>query len=508
MMNLLIRADANPQIGTGHVMRCLALAQAWQAEGNRAFFLSHCESEALRQRIEGTGFGFVSVEREHPNPTDLDTTLKLAKDLQAIWVVLDGYHFDPTYQQAVRAAGYRLLVIDDIAHWSEYHTDILLNQNINAAQLAYRCDLDTTLLLGIRYVLLRQEFLTWRGWKRRIPQVARKMLVTFGGGDPDNVALKIIQVLQQVDVTDLEARIVVGPANLHLEILRRAVQDSTRNVQLLTDVTNMPELMAWADLAISAGGSTCWELAFMGVPTVVLVLAANQRGVAEGLERAGMVINLGWFDRVSSHETAYAVDNLLGAHRQRQRVSHAGRELVDGNGGIRVVKTMSTLNNINSLDRLKTRLATMQDAVSLWELANNTTVRMNSFNPDPIPFDYHLEWCQSKLSSHNTRIWVLELDGNVVAQIRYDHIDSDIADIDFTVAPPFRGRGLGTKVLILTCLPACEELGVKRLRGVAFDSNLPSARAFLKAGFKQIVNAEQVHGRSCSIFEWSCKGKA
>jgi RimJ/RimL family protein N-acetyltransferase len=245
----------------------------------------------------------------------------------------------------------------------------------------------------------------------------------------------------------------------------------------------------------------------MGVPTMVLVLAENQRRVAEGLEQAGVSVNLGWFDKVSSREIANVIGDLLVATEWRQRVSYASQKLVDGNGSSRVVHTMSTLNNTDPLDRLNFRLATIKDAISLWELANSSAVRTNSFNSDPIPFDRHLEWFQNKLSSHNTRIWVLEYDGNVVAQVRYDHTDADTAEIDFSVASTLRGKGLGARALVLTRLPACEELRVKRLRGVVFASNLPSSRAFIKAGFKQIANAEHVHGRSCSVFEWVCKGE-
>jgi len=340
-MNLIIRADANVKIGIGHLMRCLALAQAWHAERGRAILLSHCESEALRQRVEKAGISFIPLDKPHPDSSDLQRTLAMLEKLQADWLALDGYHFDTTYQQAIRATGYRLLVIDDIAHCPEYHADILLNQNINAGKLTYMCDPDTRLLLGTRYVLLRPEFLEWRNWRREISGVAPKVLVALGGNDPDNVTIKVIQALQQVNVPGLEAKIVVGPVNPNLDTLLWAVQNSNSNLQLLTTVTNMPELLAWADVAVSAGGSTCWELAFMGVPCIVLVLAENQTKVAEGLDQAGIVINLGWFDRISESEIAGAVTSLLSANECRHRMSQEGQNLVDGLGSVRVLACMT-----------------------------------------------------------------------------------------------------------------------------------------------------------------------
>jgi len=321
-------------------MRCFALAQAWQAGGGRAVFLSHCEGEAPRRRIEATGVVFLPLDEIHPAPADLRRTLALLEELHADWLVLDGYHFEPSYQQAVRAAGCRLLVFDDYAHQPEYHTDILLNQNIDASRLRYVCDPDTRLLLGTRYVLLRREFLTWGEWRRDAPEVARKVLVTLGGGDPDNVTLKVIRALRHVDVTGLEANIVVGPANPHLEELREAVKQMGGPLRLMTDVTDMPALMAWADVGLAAGGSTCWELAYMGVPSIVIVLAENQAGIAKGLDRAGIVINLGWHDQALEHRIAEALVGLLRAPERRRRMSRAAQQLVDGGGADRVIEAL------------------------------------------------------------------------------------------------------------------------------------------------------------------------
>ena len=512
-MNLYIRADADYKSGTGHIMRCIALGQAWQDRGGNVTFLSHCESEALRERISKEGFQFIAVNAPHPHPDDLSITLEYLKrplpftlHPSHTWLVLDGYHFDSEYQQAIRAAGVRLLVIDDMNHLPHYHADILLNQNIHAPDLKYRCDADTTLLLGTRYVLLRREFLKYRDFKRQIPDKAKDILVTLGGADPDNVTLKVIEALKLLGDVESSVKIIIGPANPHRTILSEALSSTNFSSQLLTNPPNIPDLMAWADLAVSAGGSTCWELAFMGVPTIVLVLAENQHCFAEGLEQAGMAINLGWFNQVSDGQISDRLMRLINDSEKCTLMSRSGQQLVDGNGCSRVMQVMFDRSNEDYGGRLRIRLATMLDAVALWQLANDPNMRMNAFNPDPILFDHHVEWLKGKLTSHDTRIWLLELDGSIVAQVRYDRVDLDTAEIDFTVVPALRGKGLGTKTLTLTCHAACVELGVKHLVGLAFDSNLSSARAFMKAGFKLINKGEQVRGHSCSIFECHCEG--
>ena len=272
--NLIIRADATYRIGTGHVMRCIALGQAWQDSGGKVVFISHCESDALWKRIAAVGIEFISLDKPHPDHFDskftIDTLRTQNSELKP-WVVVDGYHFDPAYQKAVRSAGFHLLVIDDMAHWPEYHADIILNQNLGAEKLKYNCGPDTTLLLGPRYALLRQEFMAWHDWQREIPEVAHKVLVTMGGGDPDNVTQKVIEALSQVEIEGLEAVVVVGGSNPYFQELESAVHGVKVPVRLVRNAANMPELMAWADVAVTAGGSTCWELAFMGLPALILI---------------------------------------------------------------------------------------------------------------------------------------------------------------------------------------------------------------------------------------------
>jgi len=501
---LRIRADANARIGTGHLMRCLALAQGWKARGGQATFITACESDGLQQRLSDQGFHVITLKQSHPEPADWEITLQTLRTHPGAWVVLDGYHFDPGYQRQIKEAGHRLLVIDDTAHLDHYYADVVLNQNINAEQLHYSCEPYTRLLLGTRYVLLRSEFLTWQRWKRKIPDVARNILVTLGGSDPDNVTFKVIQALQQVEVDGLEAVVVVGGSSPHYEELQSAIRDSRFAICLKRNAPNMPELMAWADAAVSAGGSTSWELAFMGLPNVILVLAENQREIAEGLDASGIALNLGWYAEISELAFAQTLKTLISNPTRRRAMSEEGRQLVDGSGTDLVVSVMAEeANTVLPMDRLQVRCARFQDAELLWQWANDPTVRANSFRPEPILLDGHIRWYREKLASPDTRIWILELDQVPVAQIRYDRVHADTAEIAFSVVPDYRGRELGIRALVLTSGMACRELGVKRLKGVVFSSNEVSVRTFAKAGFER-VGQERVSGRLCHIFVREC----
>lgn len=335
-MKIFIRVDASTEIGTGHLMRCLALAQAWQDAAVQAIFVMATEAPALGARLKSECMDIVHLSMQMGSAEDARETASLAHKMEVNWVVVDGYHFGGEYQRIIKDAGLRLLFIDDYGHAEHYYADIVLNQNIYAYEGLY-ADREpyTQLLLGTRYVLLRREFWQWRGWQRSLPPVARKFLVTLGGGDPDNVTLKVIQALQLVEMEELEAVVVVGGSNPHYEQLRAAIQDSRLPIRLQRNVTNMPELVAWADVAVAGGGSTCWELAFMGLPSLALILADNQQSNAKKLDKLS-ARNLGWHENVSASEIAEA-SQLLASSQTRAEMTRCGQGLVDGLGVNRVL---------------------------------------------------------------------------------------------------------------------------------------------------------------------------
>jgi len=342
---LLIRADASSKMGTGHLMRCLALAQAWKDAGGKVAFITACRNEGLLERLREEGFEVHLLSSSCPDPGDWEVTKNVLARHPDAWVVLDGYHFDEVYQKRIKDAGNRLLVIDDMAHLKHYYADIVLNQNLHAEGLHYSCEPYTRLLLGTKYVLLRREFLAWRDWKREIPKVARRVLVTLGGSDPGNYTLKVIKALQKVDISGLEATVVIGASNPHADVLKKALGQSCIPIRLIQNARNMPELMAWADVAISGSGSTCWELAFMGVPSLVLILAENQRPIAEGLAKVGAVMSFGWFKHVSIADITSTLSHLLSDKKRRAQMIQCAQRLVGGNGVLNILKELDGIKS-------------------------------------------------------------------------------------------------------------------------------------------------------------------
>ena len=354
---LIIRADAGTKMGSGHLMRCIALGQAWQRYGGHVHFITACDNQALLNRLQNANFTVVRLPKQHPSPIDWEITCSILGQNQAAPVVVDGYHFDLNYQEKIRLQGHLLLVVDDFAHNKKLAPDILLNQNINANELDYALPENSTLLFGTKYALLRSEFIEWQGKQRPFSPSSQNILVTLGGSDPENQTEKVIDGLVKLranhsNFPDLNVVIVVGATNPHLAQLQSRIESLSFPIELVQNATNMPELMNWADIGICAGGSTCWEFAFMGVPMIINVIAENQVAIATGLEKVNGAMNLGWYDYITPVMIAHALADLLKNTVKRQAMEKKLHELVDGEGSNRVVSHLNRVWKRRNADRL------------------------------------------------------------------------------------------------------------------------------------------------------------
>ena len=336
---LLIRADDSTAIGVGHAMRCLALAQEWRRRGGRVVFAQAEGSAAFRERLAAEGIESAALDAAPGSSVDAGQTVDRARACTATWIVADGYRFGPAWQAAVKGAGSRLLVLDDREILGPFSADMILNQNAADVGPHYAEQAPgVRTLLGPRHALLRREFLCWGDWRREIPDRARKVLVTFGGSDPANVTAQIIQALGRFE--GIEATVVVGGANPHRSAMEALAAGLPFPVRFEVNSPRMPELMAWADVAVTAAGSTSWELAFMGLPALQCVLAPNQAEIAAVLEAHGATVNLGEPHALDADRIASTLQALLNDGSARRRMSESGRRLVDGHGAARVAAAL------------------------------------------------------------------------------------------------------------------------------------------------------------------------
>ena len=337
---LILRADASVALGTGHVMRCLALAQAWQDEGGECIFAMAEATTATERRVRAEKCAVVRMSCPACSPQDAALLAELARAHHAGWVVVDGYQFDAEYHRNVKAAGLKLLVVDDGGRYEGHSADLVLDQSIGAGEMTGGERTGSAqLLLGSRYVMLRREFDQWRKWKREIPNTARRLLVTIGGSDPDGLTLKLVQILPRVCLPGMLTTVVIGGSNPQGSQLQRAADATGAPIELVRDPPNLPELMAQSDLAVICGGGTLWELLYMGCAILSYARGALQEQVIARFGTLGAVHDLGPIETFDVARLTSAIAVLAGRER-REEMSRMGRKMVDGEGARRVLRRM------------------------------------------------------------------------------------------------------------------------------------------------------------------------
>jgi UDP-2,4-diacetamido-2,4,6-trideoxy-beta-L-altropyranose hydrolase len=338
--NLVIRCDASSAIGNGHVMRCLALAQAWRPHGPTTFVCNQLSAE-VALRLQAEGFNHLPLSGQPGTVEDAQQTILSARNEGAKVVCLDGYHFDAGYQSTIRNAGLKLLLLDDVGAACRFSADWILNQNLHAPPASYiGKTADAQLLLGTRFAMLRSEFIAARP-SPRDRATALRLLITLGGTDPKNVTTDVLHAIAGLTVPDLQVRIVVGPGNPFRAQIQQAAQRLQCQQQIEFNVQDMPALLQWTDVAITAGGSTCYELFFMQIPFAVIETASNQSAIVAAIarEKAGLV--LGTAEQLTPGKIRAALQELLADRALRTRLAEAGGRLVDGQGAARVAEMIA-----------------------------------------------------------------------------------------------------------------------------------------------------------------------
>jgi UDP-2,4-diacetamido-2,4,6-trideoxy-beta-L-altropyranose hydrolase len=489
-------------MGTGHVMRCLALAQAWQDAGGQAVFAMADVTPAIQARLASESCEVARISSaagaSAGNADDASQTITLAQERRADWIAVDGYQFNADYQAALHGAGFKVLFFDDYSHADHYSSDLVLNQNVHASESMYSArEPYTRLLLGPRYCLLRREFGPWRSFRREVAPVGRKILITMGGSDPDNLTARVIEALRSCRFQNLKATVVVGGSNPHFIALQSLAAESMPDISVRRDVSNMAEFMADVDVAVSAAGSTCWELCLLGLPALLIDVAHNQTALARELDLRGCAIYVG-DHTVGAEKVADQLTRLLESPELRQLLSQRSRELVDGDGARRVVSVLRG-RDLREGEGVRLRRARAEDSRLLWEWANDPEVRSASFSSDPIAWETHTAWFSEKLKQNGSLILIAENEGMPCGQIRFDQRPDGEWEVDVNISKAMRGQGLARGLIGAGVQTFRREHHNGRIHAFTKPSNAASARAFEKAGFKRI-GAEEVRSNAAIHF--------
>jgi len=307
-MKIAFRTDASLQIGTGHVMRCLTLADAMRKRGAKTTFICRPQKGDMIDWIGRQGHAVkalspvdesftTTAEPKHANWLGTDwisdanqTKIALGGQLMD-WIVVDHYALDERWETALEQNTRRIMVIDDLADRA-HNCDLLLDQNLGHTPQHYSGLLrrSTQTFIGPKYALIRPEFAQWRDYslQRRDQLIIKNLLITMGGVDLMNATGQVLDALFKCKLpADLNITVVMGlKAPWHVQVQEQALHMPHHTV-VLTGVSNMAQLMAQSDLCIGAAGSTAWERCCLGLPTIQIILAMNQIGISGALESNG-----------------------------------------------------------------------------------------------------------------------------------------------------------------------------------------------------------------------------
>lgn len=496
------RTDGGSHIGSGHVMRCLTLAQSLQAQGADVLFICREQPGHLCDLITERGF---SIERLAAIPDgaaadwaddarETRATLEAFMGCKADWLIVDHYLLDRRWEGALRASAGRLMVIDDLCN-RPHDCDLLLDQNLVPdmhERYADKLPASCRQLIGPAYALLHPDYSRLREHVAPRRGAIFRILIFFGGADSANLTERALDAFLALGRPDIEVDIVIGASSRHGDAVRQKAE-AHANIHVHANLPSLAPLMSEADLAIGAGGSTHWERLCLGLPCLVVTLADNQRPISEELHRLGVIQLLGHHDKVDQLMITGALDRLI---RQGlpEEWSLRCMAMVDGRGVGRVLTAVT----VNAETAMQTRQATLRDESLLLEWANDPLTRKNAFSSEPIRADSHAHWLRQKLGDPaGARLYIVETaDGAALGQVRFDRVGGSWA-IDYTIAPELRGFGLGRPLLDSALVRLRADVPGAAVFGQVKGDNIPSRKVFESLGFQASESPDVGDGVVC-----------
>lgn len=495
-MKVAFRVDASTEIGTGHVIRCLTLADRLADDGVACHFVMRELPGNLIDMIKASRHDVIElaapsapIEGFPDRPTharwlgvDWQTdAMEVEARLRGIgsvdWLVVDHYALDSAWEERLRNAARQIMVIDDLAD-RPHDCDLLLDQNLRDDPHRYANLIPTRCvgLFGPSYALLRPEFAARRRKVLRDNAApVRKVLVYFGGADPHNLTTVALEALEAQRDAALSVDVVVGLISPHKD--RVANWCAKREwVRLHVGGADMADLMAGADLALGAGGTTTWERCCLGLPTILITIADNQRPGAEALGKCGAVLYVGDLNSTSLADLSTGIAALIRNPWLREHMSRTAAALIDGNGLDRVAAQLVE-------PRLNLRKATDADCKRVWNWRNSPGTRRYFRNPAPIDLATHQRWFFEAIRCDDCDLLIAEDTGQPVGVVRFDY-RGGIATISIYLVPGLEGRGYGTRILRM----AVDWLRhfhphIATIEAEVLNDNLASHRLFQSAGF-------------------------
>jgi UDP-2,4-diacetamido-2,4,6-trideoxy-beta-L-altropyranose hydrolase len=463
---VVFRVDGSVQIGLGHLVRCMAMAQMLDNDFEISFVCKEIPVDIIKE-IKELRYNLSIIENEDFFFNQLrDDTI----------VVLDHYDLGSDYQKSIKDKGCILVCIDDI-YDKEFFADLIINNAPNINPLDYKAQTYTQFALGLDYVLLRPVFLS-KAKARKITKVVETVFLCFGGSDIKNITKTVVEVLQN-DARFKKVIIVAGGAYNYLADLKNTISTDKRFFLYHSiDGKTMSDLMAEAELAIVPCSGILQEVLTTGCKVVSGMYVENQKYMFENYKALGAFESAGNFSKE---------DILLAINRSCVGVTEFHNRYIDGKSGDRILKFFK---QFKFADEVFLRNANESDLLKTFEWASNPEVRKFSFNTRPVGFKEHEDWFANKLKDDDCFYYIGVWIDKIFGSIRFD-IDGEKAIISYLVDPLYQNKGLGT-VLLKRGLDLLLTQSGKELSSVCGEvlfENMASIKIFQNMGYTLEVNS-------------------
>ena len=349
--NFFIRVDGSSIIGTGHIIRCIALAEELKNSFKKIIFLTKQDSGILIDIIKKNGFDVIILDSKanfpKKNKNNYYNEINIIKNClnyyenDLNYLLIDHYEIDTIYESKLRNTFRQIFVIDDLAN-RIHDCDLLIDQNLYENPTKRYVNLipkNSITLLGPKFVILRSEFLTLESNKSKNFSV-KKILISFGGSDPTNECQKILRAICSQKIKKFDITVVAGIHNQNFESLKKEFSKN-ENIKIFHHMENFSELLLQSDLCFGAGGTTTWERMYLGIPSIVTIISSDQKESVNFLAKLGHVINLGFAQNLSENDYLKCIENIDSIVLQNMSIKN--QELIDGQGCKRIKKQIMAL---------------------------------------------------------------------------------------------------------------------------------------------------------------------
>ena len=515
-MKIVFRTDASRKIGSGHVMRCLTLAKALKKEGAKCKFICRDKKINFIEKIKKNGFEVIllpafkqakKIQRnKDTGPTysdwigvswreDAKQTINALNKEKIDWLIIDHYGIEKQWQKKLRPFTKKIMVIDDLAN-RNHDCDLLLDQNLIANfKNRYKNLLPKycNTLLGPQYALLQAEYKNLHLSAPFRSGPIKHILVYFGGTNQNKLIDLTLSAFLKLNREDVILDVIVGLNSSKKDKLER-LSKKNKNIKIYKELTSLAPLMLKADIAIGACGATSWERCCLGLPSIVITIADNQKPIAKELNKQGIIRWLGHHDAITSNLIHDALKTYI--NQNLETWSSACKLVTNGCGTEKVVSILA----INSKTKLKLRFAKIEDEGLLLNWANDPLVRANAFNSGIITKKVHKKWFYSRLNNPKVyKIFIVETKDEVpIGQVQFEKKGRKYY-ISYSIANFTRGKKIGFKFLKTAIYEFKKNQKIKLIAEVK-KNNIPSCKVFEKIGFTK--SSANKHNSNVFIYQF------